>query len=108
MGYKNLTVNASSVFDVHEPIIGHIKNGVVTGIECNYMGAKVGKAISEGIMDKPVLSAATAAVLPTWKKAPPKLISHLSAAPTSDDMGTAPANSVNLLAVPSAMHLQMP
>lgn len=25
MGYKNLTVNASSVFDVHEPIIGHIK-----------------------------------------------------------------------------------
>jgi len=52
MGIKNLTVNASSIFDVHEPIIGHIKNGVVTGIECNYMGAKVGKAISEGIMDK--------------------------------------------------------
>ena len=31
MGIKDLTVNASSVFDVHEPIIGHIKNGVVTG-----------------------------------------------------------------------------
>ena len=55
MGIKDLTVNASSVFDVHEPIIGHIKNGVVTGIECNYMGGKVGKAISEGIMDKPVI-----------------------------------------------------
>ena len=27
MGIKNLTVNASSIFDVHEPIIGHIKNG---------------------------------------------------------------------------------
>ena len=49
LGIKDLTVNASSVFDVHEPIIGHIKNGVVTGIECNYMGAKVGKAICEGI-----------------------------------------------------------
>ena len=24
LGYKDLTVNASSVFDVHEPIIGHV------------------------------------------------------------------------------------
>ena len=33
MGIKDLTVNASSIFDIHEPIIEHIKNGVVTGIE---------------------------------------------------------------------------
>ena len=52
LGIKDLTVNASSVFDIHEPIIGHIENGVVTGLECNYMGAKVGKAISEGLMEK--------------------------------------------------------
>ena len=38
MGIKDLTVNASSVFDVHEPIIGHIKNGVVTGIDCGRHG----------------------------------------------------------------------
>lgn len=38
MGIKDLTVNASSIFDIHEPIIEHIKNGVVTGLECNYMG----------------------------------------------------------------------
>ena len=38
MGIKDLTVNASSIFDVHKPIIEHIKNGVVTGLECNYMG----------------------------------------------------------------------
>ena len=31
MGIKDLTVNASSIFDIHEPIIEHIKNGVVTG-----------------------------------------------------------------------------
>ena len=30
LGIKDLTVNASSVFDIHEPIIGHVKNGVVT------------------------------------------------------------------------------
>ena len=52
MGIRDLTVNASSIFDIHEPIIEHIKNGVVTGLECNYMGAKVGKAISKGILAK--------------------------------------------------------
>lgn len=54
-GIKDITVNSSSIFDVHAPIIEHIKNGVVTGIECNYMGSVVGKAISEGILAKPVV-----------------------------------------------------
>ena len=41
MGIRDLTINASSIFDIHEPLIEHIKNGVVTQIECNYMGGKV-------------------------------------------------------------------
>ena len=53
-GIKNLTVNASSVFDCHKPLIDHIKNGVVTRLCCNYMAAGVGRAISSGIMDTPV------------------------------------------------------
>ena len=53
-GIKNLTVNASSVFDCHKPLIDHIQNGVVTKLCCNYMAAGVGRAISAGIMDTPV------------------------------------------------------
>ena len=53
-GIKNLTVNASSVFDCHKPLIDHIRNGVVTKLCCNYMAAGVGRAISAGIMDTPV------------------------------------------------------
>ncbi len=53
-GIKGLTVNASSVFDCHKPLIDHIQNGVVTNICCNYMAAGVGRAISSGIMDTPV------------------------------------------------------
>ena len=34
-GIKNLTVNASSVFDCHKPLIDHIRNGVVTKLCCN-------------------------------------------------------------------------
>ena len=54
MGIKSLTVNASSVFDTHAPLIGHIENGVVTKLCCNYMAATVGRAISEGVMENPV------------------------------------------------------
>ncbi|MEG2175058.1 MAG: citrate lyase subunit alpha [Oscillospiraceae bacterium] len=55
MGLHNLTVNASSLFDIHAPLIGHIKNGVVTGVECNYMSGCIGRAISQGILAKPVI-----------------------------------------------------
>ena len=54
MGVKNLTVNASSVFDCHRPLIDHIRSGVVTKLCCNYMAAGVGRVISAGIMDTPV------------------------------------------------------
>ena len=70
MGIKDLTVNASSIFDIHEPIIEHIKNGVVTGLECNYMGGKVGKAISQGILEKPEVMAAEPEI---WKMVLQKL-----------------------------------
>ena len=54
MGVKNLTVNASSVFDCHRPLIDHIRSGVVTKLCCNYMAAGAGRAISAGIMNTPV------------------------------------------------------
>jgi len=53
-GIKDINVNASSLFDVHTPILEHIKSGVVTGIAADYIAAGVGRAISEGIMEKPV------------------------------------------------------
>ena len=53
-GLKDLHVNASSLFDAHAPLLDHIENGVVTGISTDYMAAGVGRAISQGIMDRPV------------------------------------------------------
>ena len=54
MGIVNLTVNASSLFDVHLPLLDHIQNGVVTTIQTDYMAAGLGRAISHGIMENPV------------------------------------------------------
>ncbi len=87
MGIKDLNVNISSVFDTHAPFIEYIRDGVVTGIETNYMGGVVGRAVSEGIMDKPV-------IFRTHGGRPSDIISGKSpidvafiAAPTSDCMG---------------------
>ena len=54
LGIKDITVNASSLFDAHTPILEHIENQVVTGISANYISAGVGRAISQGVLEKPV------------------------------------------------------
>ena len=53
-GIKDLTVNASSLFDVHAPLLKHIENKVVTGVCANYIASGLGRAFSEGILEKPV------------------------------------------------------
>lgn len=55
MGIRDLTVNASSIHDGHAPLIEHIKTGVVTGLETNYIGPVVGREISKGILKRPVV-----------------------------------------------------
>ncbi|MGI6091521.1 MAG: citrate lyase subunit alpha [Veillonellaceae bacterium] len=55
LGIKNLKVALSSVFPVHKPLIDHIKNGVVTALDINYMSGPVAQAISHGILAKPVI-----------------------------------------------------
>jgi citrate lyase subunit alpha / citrate CoA-transferase len=87
MGYKGITVNASSIFDIHEPLINHIKNGVVTGLECNYMGGKVGKAISEGILNEPVVFRSHGGRPSDMQKGTSKIDIAFIAAPISDAMG---------------------
>ena len=36
-GIKDLTVNASSLFDIHMPLMDHMRNGVVTGLITDYV-----------------------------------------------------------------------
>ena len=54
VGIHELTVNASSLFDVHTPLLTHIENKVVTQIQADYISAGVGREISRGIMENPV------------------------------------------------------
>ena len=54
LGIRDISINASSLFDIHAPVIEHMQNGVVTGLSANYIGAAVGRAITRGILEKPV------------------------------------------------------
>ncbi len=54
LGIKDIKVNASSLFDTHAPLVGHIKSGVVTGVSADYIGAGLGRAFSEGVLAEPV------------------------------------------------------
>lgn len=56
MGIKNITICASSLNKVHEPLIEHIKNGVITGIQTSGLRGRIGKLIStENILGSPVI-----------------------------------------------------
>ena len=54
-GLKDLTIAASSIFPIHEPLVEHIEKGVVTGLVANYISGPVAEAISKGKLKKPAI-----------------------------------------------------
>ncbi|NLB21040.1 MAG: citrate lyase subunit alpha [Clostridium sp.] len=55
LGIKNLTLASSSIANVHEPLVDHIKNGVITNITSSGLRDKLGAEISRGLMENPVV-----------------------------------------------------
>lgn len=87
LGIRDLTVNASSLFNVHEPLIAHIKSGVVTGLETNYMSAALGRHISGGIMEKPVVFCTHGGRPSDMDRGTSHIDVAFIAAPTADNRG---------------------
>jgi len=54
LGIRDLTLNASSLFDTHAALEEHILSRVIRKINTNYMSAGLGHRISEGLMEEPV------------------------------------------------------
>ena len=49
-GLRDIRIAPSSLFPVHAPLVGHIRNGVVTGIHATFVSGPVGAAIARGQM----------------------------------------------------------
>lgn len=54
-GLRGLTVAASSLFPVHEPLVAHLRSGVVRRLFTAYMSGPVADAISQGVLEAPVV-----------------------------------------------------
>lgn len=89
IGYRDLTLNSSSVFNVQNPIIGHIKSGLISRIETNYMGSEVGRFISEGGMKEPVIFRSHGGRPSAIESGITPVDVAFVAAPTADPMGNA-------------------
>ena len=55
MGFKNLHLAASSLSDVHAPLIEHIRSGVITKISTSGLRGELANEISHGLMKEPVV-----------------------------------------------------
>lgn len=87
MGIRDLTINASAIFDVHLPLVEHIKNGVVTGLETDYVGPAVGRELSKGILPRPVIFRTHGGRPSDIMTGVSKIDVAFMAAPTADDHG---------------------
>ena len=54
-GLRGLTIAPSSLFPVHEPLVGHLRSGVVGRICTAYMSGPVADAVSRGVLPVPVV-----------------------------------------------------
>lgn len=52
LNVHDITLSASSLFQVHEPVIEAFEKEIVTGVESDYIGGDVGRAISAGKLKK--------------------------------------------------------
>ena len=55
MGIKDLTIAASSLSDVHTPLIQYIENGTIKRIETSGLRGELANSISKGLMNEPVV-----------------------------------------------------
>ena len=55
MGFKGLHLAASSLSDVHAPLIEHIRAGVITRISTSGLRGVLADAISHGLLEEPVV-----------------------------------------------------
>jgi len=54
MGFKDLTLASSSLLNTHDPLIEHIKTGVISRIVTSGLRGTLAEAVSNGLMKHPV------------------------------------------------------
>ncbi|MGO2118535.1 MAG: citrate lyase subunit alpha [Fusobacterium sp.] len=88
MGIKNINLVASSLTKAHEPILEHIKSGVITGINTSGLRGTIAKEISKNnILGKPVVFRTHGGRARAIESGEIKIDVAFVAAPTCDTLG---------------------
>lgn len=87
MGFRNITVNASSIHEAHASLISLIENKVVTGIDTDYISESVGRIVSEAKMSRPVTLRTHGGRASAIRSGEVKIDIAFIAAPAADCMG---------------------
>ncbi len=87
LGIRGLTVALSAIFPVHAPLIDHIKSGVVSALDTNYMFGSVARAVSAGLCGRPVVLRTHGGRARAIECGQLKIDVAFIAAPAADDYG---------------------
>jgi citrate lyase subunit alpha/citrate CoA-transferase len=88
MGIKDITICSSSLTSAHEPLVDHIKNGVVTGLQTSGLRGKIAKEIAtNNILGKPVIFRTHGGRARAIEAGEVKIDVAFIAAPACDPMG---------------------
>lgn len=90
MGFKNITLSASSLGKAHDALVPMIEDGTIVNIESSGVRGKIGDAISHGKLKGLATIAATAAVSAPSRPARPMWTSPSLAHPPATSTATAP------------------
>jgi len=88
IGIKDITICASSLTGAHEPLLDHINNGVVTGLQTSGLRGKLGQEVSlNNILGKPVIFRTHGGRARAIESGEVKIDVAFIAAPACDPMG---------------------
>lgn len=88
MDIKDITIFASSLTNAHEPLIEHIKSGLVTGLNTSGLRGAIGKAqAEENILGKPVVFRTHGGRARAIESGEVKIDIAFIGAPACDEMG---------------------
>jgi citrate lyase subunit alpha/citrate CoA-transferase len=88
MGIKDINIFASSLTKAHEPLIDHIKSGLVTGLNTSGLRGAIGKAqAEENILGKPVIFRTHGGRARAIESGEVKIDIAFIGAPACDEMG---------------------
>jgi citrate lyase subunit alpha/citrate CoA-transferase len=87
LGLRNLKIAPSSIFPVHEPLVEHMKTGVVTGVYTGYASGPAAEAISAGLLKTPAVLQTHGGRARAIESGELTIDVAFVAAPTADDYG---------------------